>query len=107
MNNVYFLKAILVSGIVTLLLRSVPSILFHNRSIPRSFIRLGKILPPAMMAVLVVYCLKDAQFFYGNYAIPELISVLVCGAIYVCKKNAILSIAGSTFLYMLMVQYFC
>lgn len=106
MDNLYFVMALFTAALVTFALRFVPSILFREGRIPRSFLRIGKVLPEAMMAVLVVYCLKDAQFFYGNYALPEILGIFSCIAIYLWRRNVLLSIGVSTFFYMVLVQVF-
>lgn len=64
---------IAVAAIVTLFIRAIPFVLFGGkREVPATVIYLGKVLPPAIMVILVVYCVKGIDLFTGNYGIPEL-----------------------------------
>ena len=65
---------------------------------------LGAVLPYAVMAMLVVYCLKGAMPLSYPYGLPELIGVLATAGLHLYKRNTLLSIAGGTAVYMLMVQ---
>lgn len=67
---------------------------------------LSKVLPPAIMAFLVVYCLKNISFTSGTYAIPEMIAVVIAAVTYLKKNNALLSIGISTVVYMILIQNF-
>ena len=87
------LLAILVSVACTLSLRALPFLIFtKNRPMPDWLKRLGQRLPMAIMAVLVVYCLKDAFANPVKTGIPQGIGVLVVAASYKWKKNTLLSI---------------
>lgn len=89
--------AILVSVACTLGLRALPFLIFtKNRPMPSWLKRLGQRLPMAIMAVLVVYCLKDAFASPVKTGIPQGIGVLVVAASYKWKKNTLLSIALGT-----------
>ncbi|KAB8287527.1 branched-chain amino acid permease [Bifidobacterium ramosum] len=89
----------------TMLTRFVPFLLFPESKEPPRFIRyLGKVLPYAMTGLLVVYSLKDVSLMSGSHGIPEAIAMLAIIALHVWKKNMLLSIAGGTILYMLLVQ---
>ena len=58
---------LLTLGAVTFATRATPFLLFGNRSTPSVVLYLGRMLPPAIMAMLVVYCLKDVNFFSGAW----------------------------------------
>lgn len=89
----------------TMLTRFVPFLLFPESKEPPRFIRyLGKVLPYAMTGLLVVYSLKDVSLMSGSHGIPEAIAMLAIIALHVWKKNMLLSIAGGTILYMVLVQ---
>ena len=89
----------------TVLTRFLPFIVFREgRSMPKYIQYLGKVLPSAVFALLVVYCLKDVSFISGNHGLPELISIGVTVALHLWKKQMLLSIAGGTICYMLLVQ---
>ena len=69
------------------------------------FIRyLGKVLPYAVMGLLVVYSLKDVTILAGNHGVPEAIALLFLVILHLWKKNMLLSIAGGTMLYMILIQ---
>lgn len=90
----------------TLLTRFIPFILFPENKETPEFVRyLGSVLPYAVIGLLVVYCLKDVNLFGGSHGIPELIAVAFIIIVHRWKKNVLLSIAGGTLLYMLLVQY--
>ena len=71
---------------------------------PKAVEYLGQILPPAIMATLVVYCLKGADLFSASHGIPEFVSVAVTALLHVWKRNVLLSIAAGTACYMFLVQ---
>lgn len=90
----------------TLLTRFLPFWLFpENRKIPPVVGYLGTVLPPAMMGLLVVYCLKDVQFATAPFALPETLSIVVIVLVHTWKRNVLLSIAGGTAVYMLLLNW--
>lgn len=89
----------------TMLTRFLPFILFsHKRPLPKYIRYLGQALPAAIFGMLVVYCLKDVNIFSGGHGVPELISIALTAALHLWKRSMLLSIAGGTVLYMLLVQ---
>lgn len=96
---------VLVTALITVFLRAFPFLVFGgNRKVPAVVTYLGKVLPPAIMVILVVYCVKTVDFFAGSHGIPELVSILVVVLLHVWKKNTLLSIGAGTVLYMVFVQ---
>lgn len=96
---------IAVAAIATFSTRLLPHLLFSGkRPIPKVIEYLGRMLPPAIIAVLVVYCLKDVSFTTGWHGLPEIISVAAVALLHIWKKNTLLSIGGGTVLYMILVQ---
>ncbi len=90
----------------TVLTRFLPFIFFPpGKPVPECIRYLGKVLPAAVFGMLVIYCLKNINFFQGNRGIPEFISVAVVIFLHLWKKQMLLSIAGGTITYMLLVQY--
>lgn len=90
----------------TVLTRFLPFLVFpKNRPIPKFLQYLGKVLPAAVFGLLVIYCLKNVSLLSGSHGIPELIAVLVVVALHLWKKQMLLSIAGGTVVYMLLVQF--
>ena len=89
----------------TQLTRWLPFWLFpENKEPPAIVTYLGRVLPAATMGLLVVYCLKGVSWTSAPHGIPELISVAVVAALHRWKGNVLLSIAGGTVLYMVLVQ---
>lgn len=66
---------------------------------------LGKVLPAAVFGLLVIYSLKNVNIFTGSRGIPELISIVLVVLMHVWKRQMLLSIAGGTICYMLLVQF--
>lgn len=90
----------------TMLTRFLPFLIFPEGKTPPKYITyLGTVLPCAAIGLLIVYCLKDAVF-YTFHGLPELIAVIFLFLLHRWKKNTLLSIAGGTFLYMLLIQNF-
>ena len=89
----------------TQLTRWLPFWLFpENKEPPAIVTYLGRVLPAATMGLLVVYCLKGVSWANAPHGIPELISVAVVAVLHRWKGNVLLSIAGGTVLYMVLVQ---
>lgn len=90
----------------TMLTRFLPFLLFkEDRKTPEFVQYIGKFLPSAVFGMLVVYCLKDVDILEGAHGLPELIAILVTGALHIWKRNMLLSIAGGTVCYMLLVHF--
>lgn len=89
--------AVLVSAACTLFMRALPFLFFQgNKPLPAWLERLGKVLPSAIMAVLVVYCLKDAVLAPRENALPQALGVAVVALSYRWKHNTLLSILLGT-----------
>ena len=99
---------ILVVVFGTMLTRFLPFIIFPEGKTPPRFITyLGEVLPYAVIGLLVVYCLKDA-IFTSYHGLPELISIIAIVILRKWKKNMLISLAGGTIIYMVLVQtIFC
>lgn len=94
--------AFVVAG--TMVTRFLPFIFFPEGKEPPAFITyLGNVLPYAVIGLLVVYCLKDAVFT-GYHGLPEAIAIVATIILHKWKKNTLVSIAGGTVLYMVLVQ---
>ena len=97
--------SILVMAGVTYLTRLLPFLLFgRGGQPPRVVVYLGSVLPPAVIAMLIVYCLKHIDLFSGTHGLPELLCVAVVAILHIWKGNNLLSIFGGTILYMVLVQ---
>ncbi len=90
----------------TVLTRCLPFIIFRgNKPAPKYIQYLGKALPSAIFAMLVVYCLKDVSFAGGSYGLPELVSIAVTAGLHLLCRQMLVSIAGGTVCYMLLIQF--
>lgn len=106
MSNTQILLTVLVIAVVTAALRFLPFIVFSsNKKTPHIVLYLGKVLPFAIMAMIVVYCLKSVELLSFPFALPELISVAVVALLHIWKRNSLLSIAVGTVCYMLLIQF--
>lgn len=89
----------------TIITRFLPFFIFtSDKPTPKYVQYLGKMLPSAALGMLVIYCLKDVSLFRGNHAIPELISIMVVILLHFWKRQMLISIAGGTVFYMILVQ---
>lgn len=89
----------------TAVTRFLPFLVFPaGKPTPKYIQYLGKVLPSAVFGLLVIYCLRNVSIFSGSHAIPELISIVLVIILYVWKRQMLLSIAGGTVCYMLLVQ---
>ncbi len=106
MENKYLILLIAVAAVVTALLRFLPFVVFSgNKPTPKILSDLGKVLPFAIMAMLVVFCLKNVNVLQFPYGIPELIAGAVVVLLHIWRKNTLLSICVGTVLYMILVQF--
>ena len=92
-----------VMALVTMLLRFLPFLIFRNQT-PPYIAYLGEVLPPAIIGMLVIYCLKDITLTVHPYGIPELLAAACVAGVQIWKRNSLISILSGTVLYMLLVQ---
>ena len=103
MTNVLIMIA--ASAAVTFFLRVLPFFAFSgNRKMPEWLDRLGQALPPAIMAVLIVYCLKDIPADYRTSALPKLAGVAATVLSYKLKHNTLASLVLGTGVYMVLLR---
>lgn len=89
----------------TMTTRFLPFLAFSGKKeTPKYIVYLGKALPSAIFAMLVVYCLKNVDFTAGSHGLPEGIAIAVTMLLHQWKKQMLLSIAGGTVFYMLLIQ---
>lgn len=96
---------ITICALATMLTRFLPFIIFPSGKQAPGFIQyLGRVLPGAIFGMLVVYCLKNVSILEGTHGLPEFIAVLAMVILHVLKRQMLLSIAGGTIIYMLLIQ---
>lgn len=101
----YSLILIAVMSAVTMIIKFMPFVIFSGgKETPPVISYLGKILPPAMIAMLVVYCLRGISVTEFPHGIPEMISVVLVVLLHLWKRNTLLSIVGGTACYMFLIQ---
>ena len=106
MNNTHTALIIAVTSIVTILIRFLPFLIFSGkRKTPEFITYLGKVLPYAIMGMLVVYCLKDISITSFPFGIPEVIASSAVVLLHLWKRNTLISVGGGTVLYMVLIQY--
>ena len=92
-----------VMALVTILLRFLPFLIFRKQT-PAYITYLGKVLPPAIIGMLVIYCLKDITLAVRHHGLPELIAAVCVVGLQVWRRNALISILSGTVVYMLLIQ---
>ena len=96
---------IAICALATMATRFLPFIVFSEKHTTPKYIEyLGKALPAAIFGMLVVYCLKNVSIFSGSHGIPEAAAIAVTVILHLWKRQMLLSIAGATVCYMLLVQ---
>ena len=98
------LLIILICAACTCLERFLPFLIFRGRSVPKVIEYLGRVLPMAIMATLVIYCIKGISLTAMSGWVPYLVGIAVTAVLHWWRKNALLSIVAGTAVYMLLVQ---
>ncbi|HFU4567989.1 MULTISPECIES: branched-chain amino acid transporter permease [Bacillus] len=89
----------------TMITRFLPFIIFPSGNPTPKYVQyLGKVLPAAVIGLLVIYCFKDVNLYSDNHGVPELIGAATVILLHFWKKSMLLSIAGGTVVYMVLVQ---
>ena len=97
---------ILMVTLGTMITRFLPFIVFSGNQKTHPYITyLGKVLPYAVIGLLVIYCFKETKLLQPSYGLPELIAILFIILLHNWKNNPLLSIGAGTAVYMLLVQF--
>ena len=105
MTMLQSMVTIAVPAVRTLCTRLFPFALFGGkRQVPRVVLFLGNVLPPAIIATLIIYCLKSVNLLNFPSGIPELISIALVAALHLWKRNTLLSVGAGTICYMVLIQ---
>ena len=103
-DTLYLIGCIAVAALATWLTRALPFLIFGNRELPRTVKYLSSALPPAIMVILVIYCLRNIDFASAAHGIPELASVALVALLQFWRKNMYLSILAGTVCYMVLLR---
>lgn len=96
---------IAICALGTMATRFLPFLIFREgRPTPALITYLGKALPAAIFGMLVVYSLKDVSLLSGSHGLPQAIAIIVTVALHLWKRQMLVSIAGGTVCYMLVIQ---
>lgn len=105
LSGTTLILSILLMGAIIYFTRAFPFLVFGKDRRPnRMVLYLGGVLPPAIIALLVVYCLKEVGITTFPYGLPEAIAGIVVWMLHAWKGSALISIAGGTALYMVLIQ---
>ena len=94
---------IAVMAAVTILLRFLPFAVIRKET-PPYIAYLGRVLPPAIIGMLVIYCLRDISPLEKPFGLPELIAAVCVVCAQVLKRNSLISILVGSVIYMVMVH---
>ena len=104
-QTLHSLLIVVVASVVTAALRFIPFLVFgRGKQTPPIISYLGRVLPCAIMGMLVVYCMKDVPFLSAPFGAPEIIGCAIVALLHIWKRNSLLSIGVGTVCYMLLVQ---
>ena len=98
--------AIFIMTIVNFFTRVFPFLFFRKNDLPAFVLFIEKYFPSVIMTILIVYTLKDVDFFSLFYGLKELGGIIFTGILHLLLKNYLISIFAGTIFYMGLVQYF-
>ncbi|MBR4549724.1 MAG: AzlD domain-containing protein [Oscillospiraceae bacterium] len=104
-NTAWILSVIAVCALCTLFERALPFLLFRGRQVPGPVDYLGRVLPMAIIATLIVYCLRGVDLYTAAGCAPQLIACAVTALLHLWRGSTLLSIAGGTLCCMLLTQF--
>ncbi|MBC6712827.1 branched-chain amino acid transporter permease [Treponema sp. Marseille-Q3903] len=103
-NELYPFIAIATVALVTIAIRSAPFIIFGNRPLPKVIKYLERFLPPSIMTILVIYCLRNTDFASKPFGIAEMSASLLVVILQAVRKNMYISIIAGTICYMVLIR---
>jgi len=95
---------IVICGLCTFFERAFPFLIFRGKEVPAVVQYLGRVLPMAIMATLIIYCLRSTTFDVTTNWMPQIVASAVTVGLHLWKRNAMLSIFGGTICCMLLTQ---
>ncbi len=106
MNMSHSVKILIVVAVVNIFMRLLPFMVFRgDKPLPKVITYLSKVLPYALIGMLVVYCLKDISILSAPHGLPEFIACAAVALLHIWKKNMLLSVFGGTIFYMILIQF--
>ena len=102
---IYPIAVIIVCALCTFAERLLPFLVFRKKEVPSLIHYLGRVLPVAIMATLVVYCLRATTFHAMEGYVPQLAAVVITALLHLWRNNTLLSVLGGTLVYMFFVQF--
>ncbi|HIU77839.1 MAG TPA: AzlD domain-containing protein [Candidatus Avilachnospira avicola] len=106
MQKEYY-EVLLIIGLCCLItfgIRLIPFVFLRGDKVPPMVVYLGRFLPPAIMMILIIYCLRSISFYETPYGIPELLSIGACLLMLRIRRDTVLSIAAGTLIYMMLIR---
>ena len=104
-SPMHSLVIIFIVSVTTFVTRWIPFVIFpKGQEVPQVIQYLGKVLPPAVIGMLVIYCFKSVRLTAFPFGLPEVIAGGVVVLLHIWKRNNLLSIGVGTVLYMVLVQ---
>lgn len=95
---------IIIMSLITLAARALPFVSFKKHKPPRMLDVVEKYIPPAIMVILVFFCIKDVPLLKYPYGVPEFAGIAAVIVLHLWQKNAMLSIAAGTACYMILIR---
>lgn len=107
------LIAIPLMALIVYATRAFPFVLFSRTDPPRILRFIERYIPPMVMAILVIYCLKDVSVtivpqqgvpYYSGYlsALKYVLAIAFVAVVHIWKRNSLISIFGGTALFMIL-----
>ena len=103
-NTAHAILLIAIASVITFLIRALPFLVFKKRQMPAFIKEIADKLPPAIIAVLVVYCLKSPMTQLSSETIAAIIAIVCVVLLHIWKRNTLLSVAAGTILYMVFIR---
>ncbi len=105
-DTTHSLLLVLVMAVFTALTRFLPFVAFpEGRRKPKVITYLGKVLPYALIGMLVVYCFKGVSVFSAPFGLPEILAAVLVAVLHIWKRNTLISVFSGVIFYMILVQF--
>lgn len=105
MSSYEIYLAIAVMTFVNFFTRVFPFLFFRKKELPPYIVFIEKFFPAVIMTILIVYSIKDIDFYLAPYGLKEIGGILFTVILHLSLKNYLVSIFAGTIFYMFLVQY--